>query len=253
MEKPVNPSSLQQIRGEIDAVDEAILKLLARRFAAIDLIKEWKQQDPSKAGSPVRPAREAEILRRLKELNRGAVPYDLVVRLWRSIIAAATREQAKIKVHVTHEIAQKRRLRDEVRDHFAFLELREQQGPEPLIEILVREPQDIGVVSSSSIWVEPVLRHRAVRVTGTLPLMRGKGEAPVLLILGQARPEPTGEDETLIAIPAGSKFSGNALWQADSGNFTCVAVQGFLDEPETHHGAHARILGRSPCPLAARS
>lgn len=251
MEKPVSPSSLQKIRSEIDAVDEAMLKLLARRFAAIDLIKEWKRQDPARAASPVRPAREAEILRRLQVLNQGTVPVDLVVRLWRSIIAAATREQGEIKVHVAQEVVRDPALRDAVRDHFGFLEVAEQASAERVTERLAREPQDIGVVATISSWIEPLLRHRAVRVMGTLPLLRSKRKAPLLLILGQARPEPTGDDETLIAIPVGHKASGDFLWQADAGGFTCLAVEGFLDDPQPHHGAEARILGRSPCPLAA--
>ncbi|HEY7765359.1 MAG TPA: chorismate mutase [Aestuariivirgaceae bacterium] len=253
MEKPVSPSSLQKIRSEIDAVDEAMLKLLARRFAAIDLIKEWKRQDPTKSASPVRPAREAEILRRLLALNQGPVPSDLVVRLWRSIIAAATREQGEITVHVAKEAAQDQALRDAARDHFGFLAFEEQAGADQLTKRLADEPQDIGVVSTRSGWIEPLLRHRAVRVMGTLPLLRSKREAPLLLILGQARPEPTGDDETLIAIGAGSRGSGDFLWQANAGYFTCVAVEGFLDDPQPHHGAAARILGRSPCPLAAPS
>jgi len=251
MEKPVSPSNLQKLRSEIDAVDEAMLKLLARRFAAIALIKEWKQQDPARTGSPVRPAREAEILRRLNALNKGAVPIDLMVRLWRSIIAAATREQGEIKVHLAQEVVREPALRDAARDHFGLLELKEQPGAEQVIERLSRAPQDIGLVLTKSLWIAPLLRRRAVRVMGTLPLLRSRHEAPLLLILGQARTEPTGDDETLIAVPAGSKPSGDCLWQAEAGDFICMAVEGFLDDPQPRHGAEARILGRSPCPLAA--
>src|SRR5688572_4962663 len=116
MEKPVTPPKLEHIRREIDDVDRAMLELLERRFAAIEAIKAVKGKDSEL--SPVRPAREAEILRRLYRLRQGSVPVHLMVRLWRSIISAATSAQADITVHITEDIDTADHWRDMVREHF---------------------------------------------------------------------------------------------------------------------------------------
>src|SRR5688500_13964908 len=104
MEKPVTSPSLEHIRREIDDVDRAILELLERRFAAIEAIKTIKWRDSEHARTPMRPAREAEILRRLYRLRQSSVPVQLMVRLWRSIISAATSAQANVAVHIAEDI-----------------------------------------------------------------------------------------------------------------------------------------------------
>jgi chorismate mutase len=39
------------------------------------------------------PAREAQIIRRLIERNRGAFPPATLVRMWRELLAATVRQQ----------------------------------------------------------------------------------------------------------------------------------------------------------------
>ena len=57
--------ALDRIREEIDAIDDAMLALLAKRFAAVEEVKRIKAASGAIAQSPIRPAREAAILRRL--------------------------------------------------------------------------------------------------------------------------------------------------------------------------------------------
>ena len=63
-----------------------------------------KRQAGDDAGSPMRPGREAIILRRLDGLRRGHLPQALMVRLWRSIMSAATSVQARTTVHISPAI-----------------------------------------------------------------------------------------------------------------------------------------------------
>ena len=57
-------NALDAIRREIDVIDDQVLDLLERRFAATRRVKATKASDGSIASSPFRPAREAAMLRR---------------------------------------------------------------------------------------------------------------------------------------------------------------------------------------------
>ena len=256
MEKPVTPPKLEHIRREIDDVDRAMLELLERRFAAIEAIKAVKGKDSEL--SPVRPAREAEILRRLYRLRQGSVPVHLMVRLWRSIISAATSAQADITVHITEDIDTADHLRDMVREHFAGLPRRRQLTARRVIEESRMSRSDIGVVKTDADWIAPLVESKGPKVIGMLPFVARGSQAPAMLILGRAKAEPSGDDETLIGLAAESIVPEEHLWQVKAGTYKCVSLPGFLDEksPEVIRlkatGEDVVILGRCPCPLETR-
>ena len=62
---PVQAQSLEEIRREIDAIDDSILKLVAERLAMVDRVRAVKNDADNARASPMRPAREAAILRRI--------------------------------------------------------------------------------------------------------------------------------------------------------------------------------------------
>src|ERR687884_571415 len=95
MTKP--PPTLADLRKEIDRIDEAMHRLLMERGEIIDtLIKVKKTQE---VGSAFRPAREADMMRRLVERHRGMLPLDTVESIWRVIISAFTYVQAPFSMH----------------------------------------------------------------------------------------------------------------------------------------------------------
>ena len=65
------------VRDEIDAIDNELLALLNRRAICAQRIGEIKAQH-GEAGFVYRPEREAQILRRLQELNPGPLGNDNV-------------------------------------------------------------------------------------------------------------------------------------------------------------------------------
>src|SRR5260221_11185445 len=94
--------TLDDLRREIDEIDDSLHDLLIRRAAvSLDIAKV---KAPANGGNRVladsmRPAREAAILRRLLARHRGELP-PRVVGIWRQIIAASLRAQASFEVHV---------------------------------------------------------------------------------------------------------------------------------------------------------
>src|SRR6202049_4273210 len=89
--------SLADLRREIDRIDEAMHRLLMERGDIIDRLIAVKQTQ--EVGSAFRPAREAEMMRRLVERPRGILPLDTVESIWRVIIATFTYVQSPFSVH----------------------------------------------------------------------------------------------------------------------------------------------------------
>ena len=85
---PTADPALQALRAEIDALDDAMHDLLMRRAAVVARMAASRAKNG--AGSPLRPGREAAVLRRLLARHSGALSGGAVVRIWRHIFMAHT-------------------------------------------------------------------------------------------------------------------------------------------------------------------
>ena len=103
---------LAALREEINGIDNQIHELLMRRAAIAAHVRDSKQ------GAPVwRPAREAQILRRLIDRHEGPFPRTTIVQIWREIVSAMVRLQGEFAVAV-YATENNRLCRDMARDHF---------------------------------------------------------------------------------------------------------------------------------------
>jgi len=84
---------IESLRREIDAIDEELLKLLNRRAAAARRIGALKG-----GAMPYRPERESEILRSLAQRNRGPLPTERALAVFREVISACRAMEAPIRV-----------------------------------------------------------------------------------------------------------------------------------------------------------
>jgi chorismate mutase len=91
------PPDLAALRAEIDRIDEAMHRLLMQRGEIIGRLIATKKT--AESGSAFRPAREADMMRRLVERHAGMLPLDTVESIWRVIIATFTYVQAPFRVH----------------------------------------------------------------------------------------------------------------------------------------------------------
>jgi len=114
---PPAPPSLAELRKEIDTIDEGVHRLLMQRGDIIDRLIQVKQTQ--EIGSAFRPAREADMMRRLVERHRGILPLDTVESIWRVIIATFTYVQAPFSVHADVSVSEPA-MRDSARFHFGF-------------------------------------------------------------------------------------------------------------------------------------
>ena len=109
--------SLAELRREIDRIDETMHRLLMERGEIIDRLIATKQTQET--GSAFRPAREADMMRRLVDRHKGILPLDTAESIWRVIISTFTYVQAPFSVHADLS-AGDAAMRDSARFHFGF-------------------------------------------------------------------------------------------------------------------------------------
>jgi len=131
-QQPPAPPSLDVLRKEIDSIDEQVHRLLMARGDIIDRLIQVKQTQ--EVGSAFRPAREADMMRRLVQRHRGILPLDTVESIWRVIIATFTYVQAPFSVHADISVGESA-MRDSARWRIPALSTRHRHArwrtPEP--------------------------------------------------------------------------------------------------------------------------
>src|SRR5262244_2165322 len=143
-----NPPSLADLRRDIDRIDETMHGLLMERGEIIDRLIAVKQTQET--GSAFRPAREADMMRRLVERHKGILPLDTAEGIWRVIIATFTFVQAPFSVHADLS-AGDALMRDSARFHFGFtVPLIGHQGAAGVLAAVAASKGDLGLVSATS-------------------------------------------------------------------------------------------------------
>jgi len=201
---------LEDVRREIDDIDDGILDLLKQRFRAVERVKQIKGFDRGTVGSALRPAREAQVIRRLVAASRGDVPVRLVAKMWFELMAAATRLQSPISIHLPRSPV-RLQLQDLVRFH-AGAELRvvEHGTPQEALTAvgdsqgdimfcpLGEETEAVGEIERQC-FVALLGAGPEMRIAARLPFVAGTGDIEVL-VAGKVPYEPSGDDTTLLAV-----------------------------------------------------
>ena len=78
---------LSAVRSEIDSIDAQLLELLNRRARCAQQVGEIKAEH-GEAGFVYRPEREAQVLRRIEEINPGPLSNDSVTWFFREVMSA---------------------------------------------------------------------------------------------------------------------------------------------------------------------
>ncbi len=110
------PRPLEDIRREIDALDHRIHDALMARAALVAGVRIAK----GSGGAILRPGREAAVLRRLVARHSGDLDPSVVVRIWREIMTASSRQQGPFSVAVATAAAGGAGL-ELARGHFGML------------------------------------------------------------------------------------------------------------------------------------
>jgi chorismate mutase len=166
--------SLADLRREIDRIDEAMHALLMERGEIIDRLIAIKQTQES--GSAFRPAREAQMMRRLVDRHAGILPLDTVESIWRVIIATFTYVQAPFSVHADLS-AGEAAMRDSARFHFGFtVPFVPHMGAASVVAAVSDSKGDLGLVpafaaAGAGAWWNALEFDAAPKIIARLPFV----------------------------------------------------------------------------------
>ncbi|HTW51098.1 MAG TPA: chorismate mutase [Stellaceae bacterium] len=166
--------SLADLRSELDRIDAAMHALLIERGETIDRLIEVKKTQES--GSAFRPAREAEMMRRLVERHHGSLPLDTVESIWRVIISTFTYVQAPFSVHADLS-AGDASMRDSARFHFGFtVPFVPHMGAASVVEAVTESRGDLGLVPAFALpgagpWWVALEFDTAPKIVARLPFV----------------------------------------------------------------------------------
>lgn len=188
---PKPPPSLADLRREIDRIDEAMHRLLMERGDIIDRLIATKKTADS--GSAFRPAREADMMRRLVQRHRGILPLETAESIWRVIIATFTYVQAPFSLHADLS-AGEAAMRDTARFHFGFtVPFVTHMGASGVVTAVAASRGDLGLVpaaGASGAWWTALEGGDAPKVIARLPFVERTDHPAGLQVFAIARPNP---------------------------------------------------------------
>ena len=193
MPEPAKPPAptLADLRREIDRIDAAMHALLIERGEIIDTLIATKKT--AESGSAFRPAREADMMRRLVERHRGILPLDTAESIWRVIIATFTYVQAPFSLHADLS-AGEAAMRDSARFHFGFtVPFVGHMGASGVVAAVAASRGDLGLVpamGAAGAWWSALEGDDAPKIIARFPFVERADHPAGLPVFGIARPNP---------------------------------------------------------------
>ena len=243
---------LDDLRLEIDDLDDRIHDLLMRRAEIASMVGESKRKQAGD-GAPrlFRPAREARVLRRLLARHRGPLPRAVVQDVWRAIIAGNLLLQGKMVVAAPPGVSARL-----ARDHFgSCVDLQEAPAAGAALDAVSRGRAAVAVLpfpgcpaGDGSGWWPALAEHPGLHVVGQIPVFRSASSPSAALVAEQVL-EPSDVDVTLVLTSAATIPSGDeapaVLATATRGEDTLrfVALDGYVPVVPSWAGPGARIAG----------
>jgi chorismate mutase / prephenate dehydratase len=93
-----DPSQLNSIRDRIDDIDKRIHELLNERAQFAQQVGKSKRSEGLSTADFYKPEREAQVLRKALERNKGPLRNEEIARLFREIMSACLAQQEPLKV-----------------------------------------------------------------------------------------------------------------------------------------------------------
>ncbi len=227
---------LAELRQKIDAIDDAIIALLAERTQIVEEVGKLKSAH-SINSSFIRPGREATMLRRLMERISQPFPKMAVAALWRIIIGASLNIEQKLQVSVhVHD--------GDVtpywysREYFgAFTSLITHHTSAQVMSDLAQDKANVGVLflpqgtETDSWWCNINPERHKLHVFAHIPFVQHHSEwhlsdSPRLVALAKVEPEETGDDRTLVVLKVSATLSQAKIMQhlaTDALEAVCLA------------------------------
>jgi chorismate mutase/prephenate dehydratase len=205
------PEDLAVLRREIDSIDDQLHDLLMRRG---DVVAEIGRAKAADGQVTFRPAREAQLLRRLFARHRGALPARSVLRIWREIIAASIRMQGLITVGCGPIEGHGTGLRL-AGEHFGLdTPVVRFDKASQVISAVERGEVSVGLLplpqdSDSPGWWADIRDKSDLHAVARLPWFapEGAGASVGALVVARGAPEESGEDRSMLMFSCATPVS----------------------------------------------
>lgn len=212
--------TLDEVRREIDSIDDAMHDLLMRRADLAAEVAAAKARDAQAQGAggfiPFRPKREVELLRRLAGRNHGALALGVVSRIWREIVAFMSQIQGPFRAIMWAgggtdfwELTRN--------GYGSTVPVTPIEDCDDIIEVCAQDPCAVGVLpwpaTTATPWWLALSKTAGVRVVMALPVISENG-VPEALSVAQAEFEATDADTSLLVIKGCGGHEGCAALSA---------------------------------------
>ncbi|MDX9997532.1 MAG: chorismate mutase [Phenylobacterium sp.] len=251
---------LDAVRARIDEIDAELLRLVDERASLAIEVARAKAAAGEGDKFALRPAREAQLLRRLLSKDRLAAPPGLVVRIWRELIGDSLSRQGPYHLSVWGGA----RAVELARSRFgAAPRLALAAKPEDALAA-AKTPGGVAVIALArdSAWWGRLLAEPTLKVFAALPCLAAWGPMSTLAV-GEVDVEPTGSDTTFWVTDAPgpaapiltdlSRDGVAASLLVEAGGLKLFALAGYY-QPEDERLARAPgrltgVIGAAPQPL----
>ena len=210
--------SIDKLRLEIDRIDETIHDSIMRRAEIVQQIGAIKG---SKGMPALRPAREAEILRKLISRHQGKFPKAALLRIWREMIGAMVSLEAPLSIAVYMPERGAGYL-DLARDYYgASTPTTVLRSPGQVVRAVAEGSATVGVVpmpdrEDAEPWWISLMGDAAdlPKIIARLPFAgpgAGRGDGLEALAIARLTSDPTGYDRSWIALETAPDISRTRL------------------------------------------
>jgi chorismate mutase / prephenate dehydratase len=238
--------TLADLRRRIDELDDALHDVLMERSAVVESVGRLKRAD---ASPPLRPGREAQILRRLLARHRGAFPKPVLVRLWRELLAGSLAIQADLQIAV-YAPDKNAGMWDLARDHYGSqTAMSGFRSTGEVLRAVADSRAGLGVLPvPGRSDVEPWWRFLAageapvLRIIARLPFAaqgNARSEESDAFVIAALEPEESGADRSLYVIELGDDLSRTRLLKVFGNVGRAVSV---LAATDGENGAAAALV-----------
>jgi len=181
------------------------------------------------SGSAFRPAREADMMRRLVERHKGILPLDTAEGIWRVIIATFTYVQAPFSVHADLS-AGDALMRDSARFHFGFtVPFVAHVGAASVVESVSESKGDLGLVpafAGAGAWWTALEFDTAPKIIARLPFVERANHPAALPVFVVSR------------VAADAMVTEVEMWSVRVSGWSAAAARG------ADRGARPRLRRR---------
>lgn len=237
------PRPLEVLRGEIDRVDQDLLRLLNERAA---IVAEVGRGKTSANAAVFRPGRQASLIRKLAA-PAGLQPPATLARVWTAIIAGSILQQ---KLGFTVAVA-------DAGDAGTALLAQDYFGTQPALTRLATADDavtavstgraDVAVIGLQGTWWQRL--PAGVNVVAAAPFLVADASAPPqALIVARQPTDPSGNDRAVVLLPANAPLPAGGQVLAEAGSTRLAALAAGTPPAGVSIGLYASPLNARRAP-----